>query len=184
MTVEDKEVKADEKKSSEEKVIQEGDSKSAEKSEKQDDDTIRWRAKYKVAKEELETTKAKAESEKLDLSTKVENTTKERQMYEQKYVEAEVKAAAVAAGIKDIEFVKLINTAEVKLDDKGNVTGVEKAITDLKARKPDWFGSEKKTSTSTNASFAETETKKTLDARNMSKEDWNKNKSRFMAGQF
>lgn len=152
--------------------------------EKHEDDSIKWRSKYKVTKEELETFKARTESEKNELSQKVDTTSKERQMFEQKYVEAELKAHAVAAGIKDLEFVKLIDKAEIKLDDKGNLVGVEKAIADAKTRKPDWFGVEKKTSSSTNATFSEQETKKLLDGRTMSSEDWKKNKSRLMAGQF
>ena len=152
--------------------------------EKKDDEDIKWRAKYKVSKEELETLKIKSDAEKQELATKAEQTEKARQVYEQKYVNAEVKAQAVTAGIKDIEFVKLIDTSEIKLDDKGNVVGVDKAISDLKTRKPDWFGTEKKVSSSNNAPFEGKEEPKKLDARTMSKEDWNKNKANYMAGQF
>lgn len=154
----------------------------AENTEKHDDDTIKWRAKYKVSKEELETHKAKTETEKQELAAKVEKTSKERQMYEEKYINAEVKAHAVAAGIKDIEFVKLIDMKDVKVDEQGNVTGVDKAIADVKARKPEWFGSEKRASTSTNATFPDKETKTSMDARTLSKDDWKKNKSQYMAG--
>jgi len=174
----------DEKKSEGSSSEKELDSKNNESSESKDDDSIRWRSKYKVTKEELETFKAKTESEKNELSSKVEKAAKEKSMYEEKYIEAEVKAHAVAAGIKDIEFVKLIDKKEIKLDDNGNLVGVEKAITDLKARKPDWFGMDKKTSSSSNAKFAEKEQKVPTDARSMSKEEWNRNKPKFMSGQF
>ncbi len=151
---------------------------------KDDDDSIKWRAKYKVTKEQMETEKAKADIEKQELSSKVATNEKAKQMYEQKYIDAEIKAYAVAAGIRDIEFVKLIGKDDIKLDESGNVVGVEKAISELKTRKPDWFGSEKKTSSSSNASFAEKESKVPVDARSMSQEDWKKNKSKFMSGQF
>lgn len=166
-------------------VASEKEVKAVEKevAEQKDDDSIKWRAKYKVTKEELETIKAQNDLEKKDLSSKVEATFKERQMYEEKYIDAEVKAHAVAAGIKDIEFVKLIDKGEIKLDDKGNLLGVDKAITDLKARKPDWFGSEKKLSSSNNAPFPEKGGAVPLDARSLSKEDWKKNRQKYMSGQ-
>ena len=168
----------------EEKPDKIADKSTATAAEKHEDDSIKWREKYKFTKGELEAAKLKAESEKQELATKVETTAKERQMYEKKYIDAEVKAQAVAAGIKDIEFVKLIDTNEIKLDDKGNVIGVDKAISDLKTRKPDWFGAEKKTSTSSNADFVDKEKKMPLDARSMSKEEWQKNRSNYMAGHF
>ncbi|MDE2024915.1 MAG: hypothetical protein KGJ07_00300 [Patescibacteria group bacterium] len=160
------------------------DEQSKETAEKKDDDSIKWRAKYKHTKEELETAKLKADSEKQELSSKMQQTDKAKQMYEQKYVEAEIKAHAVAAGIKDVEFVKLIDKADIKIDENGNLTGVEKAITDLKTRKPDWFGTEKKISSSGNQPFTGKDEPKPIDARKMSKEDWKKNKPQFMAGQF
>lgn len=155
-----------------------------ELSERKDDDSIKWRSKYKVTKEELETIRAKSDSEKQELSSKVEANDKARQMYEQKYIEAEVKAHAVAAGIKDVEFVKLIDKANIKLDEKGNIVGVEDAINNLKTRKPDWFGVEKKVSSSGNHQFPENDKKVPIDARNMTKEEWNRNKHKFMSGQF
>lgn len=183
MSEESEEGKAAEGKTEEAKPATKAEkAEKSESAEKHDDDTIKWRAKYKVTKEELETIKAKTESEKLELTSKVETTFKERQMFEEKYINAEVKAHAVAAGIKDIEFVKLIDIKDVKLDDKGNIIGIDKAIADVKTRKPEWFGAEKKSSTSTNATFAEKETKTPMDARSMSKDDWKKNKSMYMAG--
>ena len=148
------------------------------------DDIVKWKTQYKSAKEELEAIKLKSDSEKQELSSKFDSTAKEKSMFEQKYIEAEVKAHAVAAGIKDMEFVKLIDKGEIKLDEKGNIVGVNEAITALKTRKPDWFGSEKKTSSSTNADFANSSNKQPLDARSMSKDDWKKNKPSYMAGQF
>jgi len=149
------------------------------------EDIAKWKSNFQTTKEELETVKTHSEKEKQELTSKVESTAKERQMYEEKYVHAEIKAQAVAAGIKDIDFVKLIDTAEVKIDDKGNVIGIDKAIADLKTKKPDWFGSERKASSSTNAPFADKETKTTpKHARDMSPEEWAKHKPAYMAGKF
>lgn len=149
------------------------------------DEQIKWRAKYKDAKSELETAKIQADKERAELANKAESTEKARKMYEDKYIDSELKAQAVAAGIKDIDFVKLIDKEGVKLDENGNVTGIDKAISDVKSRKPQWFGEEKKTSTSTGAKFPDkTGEQKKVDARTMSKEDYQKNRATFMAGHF
>ena len=149
-----------------------------------EDDILKWKSEYKVTNEELETIKAKADSEKQELASKVENASKEKNVFEQKYIDAELKAQAVAAGIKDIDLVKLIDKKDIKLDENGNVTGIDTAITEFKTKKPDWFGSEKKVSTSSGSTLPDKTGVKPLDARTMSKEEWARNRQNAMAGRF
>jgi hypothetical protein len=185
MSIKEGEENLEDKKSSEgeTKVVKDKELK-PEAQKRYEDDIIKWKSEYKVAKEELETTKVKSENEKTELASKIEATAKEKQMFEQKYIDSEIKAQAVAAGIKDIELVQLVPKGDIKLDEKGNVIGVEKAIADLKTRKPEWFGSEKKISSSSNSEIPEKGGKNKTDARTMTKDDWNKNRSRYMGGRF
>lgn len=114
------------------------------------DGDIKWRAKYKTTKEELETARAQAESEKQAVLNKITEAERRNSMLETTLIESELAREATNAGIKDTEFLKLIDKAEIKLVD-GKVTGADKAINELKNRKPDWFSTEKKTSTSAGA---------------------------------
>lgn len=55
-------------------------------------------------------------------------------------LDAEIKVAAQAAGIVDLDLIPLLDKTNIKIDDDGNVTGVTEAITDLKTKKPAFFG--------------------------------------------
>jgi hypothetical protein len=148
------------------------------------DRDLHWRGKYKVLKDEHETTVAQSEKIKNDfkeLSGKVELHTKERQAIEKKWVEAEVKAHAVAAGIKDPDLVKLIDTSQLKIGENG-IEGIQQAINDFKSKKPDFFGAEKKFSSSTNANFPSENKAEKVDARNMSQQEWDAAKMRMKTG--
>lgn len=50
-----------------------------------------------------------------------------------------ITAAAAAAGTTDAETVALYMDGAVEVDDDGNVTGLDKALKDLQARKPHLF---------------------------------------------
>jgi hypothetical protein len=149
------------------------------------DEDIKWRAKYKLTKSEYEEEKIKAAQDKAVLESKVSASLKERQMLEKKVLDAELKAHAVAAGLRDLDFVQLIDTKDLKMNESGNIEGLEKAVADFKARKPDLFAVEKKASSSTNAGVAATAaTGGRIDARSLSKDDWRKNKTKYMSGNF
>lgn len=172
--------------SEEKKVEESAESREAKSLDGLNDDGIKWRAKYKLTKSELEESKLTAEKEKTQLIEKVTSTQTEKKTLESRLIQAELKAQAIAAGIRDLELVKLIDLNEVKLNDSGSIEGLEKAVSDFKARKPDFFGSEKKTHSSTNANAnMGTENKVAQkDARTMSDEEWKKNKAQYMAGRF
>lgn len=151
------------------------------------DDDIKWRAKYKATKSELESAKLEIEKEKNELNAKNAAILAEKAKMEKRTIEAELKASAVSAGIKDLEFVKLIDTANVKVSETGEIQGLDDAINALKTRKPEFFGVDKKTSSSTNANFGTGDNTKKVDTKSAwdySKDDWKKNRSQFMAGRF
>jgi hypothetical protein len=58
---------------------------------------------------------------------------------DQRYIRAEVKAAAAAAGIQDPSDVALLDFSKFKINADGDVEGVTEAITALKASKPYLF---------------------------------------------
>ena len=90
------------------------------------------------AKSELQ--RAKDESEKL-IQTQTDTLKKTASTLEVRVVESELKAAAIAAGIRDLDLLgtKLLDRSGIKLDESGNVVGVEEALTKFKESKPEWF---------------------------------------------
>lgn len=149
------------------------------------DGDIKWRAKYKLAKEELESAKLKTESEKQAILDKVTETEKAKSMLEISLIDTAVTHAATSAGIKDTEFLKLLDKGEIKVVN-GKVEGIDKAISDLKTRKPEWFTTEKKTSTSTGAPInRESATATThIDAWSLTKEQFTAEKSKLTKGRY
>jgi hypothetical protein len=63
-----------------------------------------------------------------------------RQEAEARLVQAELKAEAVRAGMIDLDGLKLIDLANVRLDARGEVAGATQIMTDLKRTKPWLFG--------------------------------------------
>jgi len=53
--------------------------------------------------------------------------------------QAELEALAVAAGIKNMEYLKLADITAVTLDDNGDVVGADKIIEKMKTEMPDLF---------------------------------------------
>lgn len=174
---------SDDEKLEDEKKIS---AKEASEVEKLDDDSIRWRAKYKMSKSQYEEYKLSTENEKKELLGKFENAQNKERVMQDKLIDAKLEAHAVAAGIKDIELVKLIDKSSLKLNEQGEVEGLADAINAFKTRKPDFFGSEKKVSSSSNATFGNSgDTKVTkTDARSLTNDDWKKNKAKYMSGNF
>jgi len=63
-----------------------------------------------------------------------------RQQTEARIVRAELKAEAIRAGIVDPDGLKLLDTADIKLNKDGEVEGAGALITELKRAKPWLFG--------------------------------------------
>jgi len=145
------------------------------------DGDIKWRAKYKVTKDELETERAQIAKERQELASKIDTTFKEKQTVEQRWIEAELKAQAIAAGIKDLDLVKLIDKSQIKVGQNG-IEGLQQVIESFKTSKPDFFGADKKFSSSSNAPFPEETKTKPVSARDMSAEEFAKAKQQIYSG--
>jgi len=146
------------------------------------DREIKWRAKYKMTKEALETTKLEAERENKQLLESINRSRQEKSNMEQQLVDAKLETMAVAAGITDLDLIKLIDKSSIKTDEQGNITGIKEAVDFFKKSKPYFFGSEKRTSSSTNIPTIQETSSKVFDAFSMTpqefKEEMNKIKNK------
>lgn len=152
------------------------------------DRDIKWRAKYKVTRDELETIKVEKDKEIQVVSEKVNILEKVKVQAEQKWIQAEVKAEAIAAGIKDIDFIKLMDLSNIKPSEDGKIAGLKEAVEAFKAQKPTCFGSAdegKRFSSSTNAAVppvAVAPQKKS--AYDYTAEEYAAKRSQFLRGKF
>src|SRR5579859_2190170 len=60
-----------------------------------------------------------------------------KEKLESRIIQSELKAVAVAAGLKDLDLLPLIKRDAMKLDDDGNPVGIEEAVAAFKESKPD-----------------------------------------------
>jgi hypothetical protein len=112
---------------------------------------IKHREQLKEAIKENEILKIAAEKEKKELLDKAASSDQAAKAMRDKYALAELKAQAVAAGLADIDCIKMMDTTSLEVGEDGNVKGVSEIITAFKTAKPHLFGDEKKSSSSTNA---------------------------------
>ena len=93
----------------------------------------------RIAKEA--TDKAKADLEAAENKVKEAATAAE-----QRIIRAEMKAAAIKAGMVDLDGLKLADLSSVKLNEAGEVEGADELMTKLKEAKPYLFASNQSTS--------------------------------------
>jgi hypothetical protein len=99
---------------------------------------------------------------------------------EKRVIDAELKAQAIAAGLQDLDFIKLIDASEIKLSEDGKIEGLEKAVNDFKVSKPALFAAEKRISSSKNEKLPTGDEKvETTDALKMTPEEFAKAKTNF-----
>ncbi|GAC1584283.1 MAG: hypothetical protein NVS3B5_18920 [Sphingomicrobium sp.] len=120
------------------------------------------RVKRKETERELTAARQAIEAAKADVQTAVERARAEATTTaNERIVRAELKAAAIAAGMVDLDGLKLLNLSAVKLDDAGEVSIPEDFFAKAKEAKPYLFGSVKTTSTAAEPPKAEPPTSKT-----------------------
>lgn len=97
------------------------------------------------AEEAHETTRAELERTKATIPTLVaeeaaKHTPKITKL-QGTLINAELKAAAIGAGLADLDLLHLpaLDRTKIKVDEDGNVTGVEEALTEFKTKKPEYF---------------------------------------------
>jgi len=121
------------------------------------------------AKEQEDARKAAEDVAKAATEAADARITEATNVANQRIIRAELKAVAIKAGIVDLDGLKLVDLANVKLNDAGEVEGADALIEGLKTAKPYLFGAPSSSSTSTPPSNTPPSTKK---ATEMSKEEY------------
>lgn len=118
----------------------------------------------RVAKEA--TDKAKADSDAATAKVTEANTAAE-----QRIIRAEMKAAALKAGMVDLDGLKLADLSGVKLNEAGEVEGADELMAALKEAKPYLFASSQSTS-QTSQKPPKKDDSKPKTAKDMTDEEW------------
>ena len=96
-----------------------------------------WRLKAQEQENAAQAAKAAADQAKSEAEAKVAKAQNEATG---RIIRAEMKAEALRAGIKSLDFIKLLDTSAVTLDDKGDLILPEKFFEKAKEAWPDLFG--------------------------------------------
>jgi hypothetical protein len=84
-------------------------------------------------------------------------------------IKAELKAAAIQAGMVDLDALKMLDTSKITIDDDGEVVGADTLIAAAQKDKPYLFGA---TKTSSTATPPKVDTTTRVNAATMSKEEY------------
>jgi hypothetical protein len=92
-------------------------------------------------------------------------------------VRAELKAEALRAGMVDLDGLKLIDTAKLKLDENGEVQGAGNVMRELRRNKPWLFGG---ASSSSTAGAPPAQPPKAKSATEMNFDEWQKARAELL----
>lgn len=121
----------------------------------------KWRKQTREAETTATTATTAAEAAKVDAEARIaaakleadtkatETVTTARTAADARVINAEVKAAAVKAGMVDLDGLKMVDLSSLKLNDKGEVEGIEALLTAAKTAKPYLFAAGSTSSTAT-----------------------------------
>lgn len=135
---------------------------------------IKHREQLKEALKENELLKIATEKEKKELLEKAASSDSTAKAMKDKYALAELKAHAVAAGLSDLDCIKMMDTSSLSVEEDGSVTGISEIVAAFKTAKPYLFGAEKKSSSSTNSAVPAAAGAKKKDATTMDRDEWQK----------
>lgn len=142
---------------------------------RQESQNYRTRAQEEAAKAQQAEDRAKAaEAERDEKITAAQAAANER------IIRAELKAAAIKAGMIDLDGLKLADLSKVKLGDDGEVEGAEDLMASLKETKPYLFG-ESSTTTNTDKKPAPKEPE-VVDVTKMSAEEYKEYRRKMVSG--
>jgi hypothetical protein len=96
----------------------------------------------------------------------------------ERIIRAELKAHAVKAGIVDLDGLRLLDLAGVKMTDAGEVEGAESLIAGLKTAKPYLFGSASSSSTAAAPRNSDPSTKQ---ATEMTQDEWRAARAKMLS---
>lgn len=140
---------------------------------------VKWREQFRVTEAQLAELKSKSASEMEEAKKQIENAAQVKTTLESKLILSELKAKAIYEGIKDVDFLKMIDTSSLSLDETGQVKGIDDILGSFKAAKPDLFGSDKKSSSSSNEKLPAGREETTADAFKMTEEEFKKEKMKY-----
>lgn len=103
-----------------------------------------WRLKADELARERDSHKTAAEKAALEAEEKVKGA---NTAAEQRIIRAEMKAAALKAGMVDLDGLKLADLSKIKLTADGEVEGADALMEELKKAKPYLFGAPSSSST-------------------------------------
>lgn len=106
-----------------------------------------WRIKHEAAVKEADTHKTAAEKAAEDAKNSSTAATKAAN---DRILRAELKAAALKAGMVDLDGLKLADLSKVSLKDDGEVEGADALMEEMKKSKPYLFGTPNSSSSSNN----------------------------------
>lgn len=101
----------------------------------------------KLAEAEASKSTAKSDDDAKDVKKKVE-TTDVLKIVNQRYMRSELKAAALSAGLKDTDALKMFDTSSLEISDSGDVIGIKDLIDEMVETKGYLFDQESKNTTS------------------------------------
>lgn len=127
-------------------------------------ESAKHRTDAKMARDEVERIKAAQENEKEAIRAQAKADADLR------VIRAELKAAAIAAGMVDLDGLKLLDLSGVKLSESGDIEGADALFAAAKTAKPYLFGD--KSSTTSPVSPPPIKAPEAKNARDMSPEEY------------
>jgi hypothetical protein len=109
-----------------------------------------------------------------DLERQLEHARRE---HDQRVMRAELKAEAVRAGMIDLDGLKLVETDDLKLNDKGEVEGAAMLMSRLKRSKPWLFGTGNSSSSAAPPPSAPPQKKSALE---MTDDEWRRARAEIL----
>jgi hypothetical protein len=106
-------------------------------------ESAKHRTEAKAARDALETFKTESQTRADEIRNSVTAEANQR------VIRAELKAAALKAGMVDLDGLKLLDLSTVKMNDKGEIDGADALMAKAKETKPYLFGSTTNTSSTT-----------------------------------
>lgn len=97
---------------------------------------------------------------------------------------AELRSAAIRAGILDLDALRLADTSTVSVSDDGELQGVDDVVSSLKQHKPYLFGAGAETNAVTTTQLQKPPAPSqptSLDARSLSREAWRAERERLLS---
>jgi Phage minor structural protein GP20 len=96
-----------------------------------------WRTKHQESENARKVAEDSAKAAEKTSGDKVKDV---QTVADQRVIRAELKAAAVKAGMVDLDGLKLADFSKVKLNDQGEVEGADELMASMKKSKPYLFG--------------------------------------------